>query len=315
VYTLGDRTGNSQAAFDALKSDIFLNLHCLTVAVVTAQDTSTSSVTVKPIINERTVNGKGKVKYVDFPAISDVPFCGDTMPNIGDPVLIGFTDSDFSNWWTGKSTNFNNGSPKTVNPESTEQHGINNAVVIAAIHERGEYKTSAEYNSTSITDSTTDDGTGVSPALITFLENWEGKSNTAYKGEDYWNYTIGYGHVITGNDGLSSSSVLTDDECTALLKSDLTSYISSVNSQFHGLTLTQNKKDALVSLCFNLGAYCWTKVCPALTADVKSGAAAAKMTQDFSNLAHVGGSVSSGLLRRRKAEAVMYNTGVYQNND
>lgn len=93
-----------------------------------------------------------------------------------------------------------------------------------------------------------------SSGLIGFIENHEGFSPTAYRGVDSWNLTIGYGHVIVDGDGLSASSVLTQQQAEDLLKKDLTLYEQSVDREFAGRGLSQSRHDALVDLAYGLGA-------------------------------------------------------------
>ena len=320
MITASDRTNNSQIVYSALKSEIFSTLHCMAVGVVTAQNTSESSVTVKLTVSERTVNGAGKIKYVDFSPMSDVPFVGTTMPNVGDSVLIGFCDLDFASWWSSGSGTIYSGTPKSCNPESLAMHSINNAIVIGTIHEKGAYVAPGSNQSSPISAGTADNGMGISDSLIKFIESWEGfvsgPNASGAHGVDYWNTTIGYGHVMGDGNDSGISFPLTKATAETLLKSDLSKlYIAPVKKEFAGVTLKQNQFDCLVDLSYNLGPYCWSHTCPTFTADVKAGASAGKISQDLMNLCHCGGTVCTGLQRRREADAEMYNNGVYKNND
>ena len=311
MYSIPQRTSSDQAVFEALKNNIFTTLHCATIGVVTAFDNLTDSVTVKPVINERTINDKGKIQWVDFPEIADTPYISfsTTQPNPGDPCVLIFTDYDFSAWWNSGATNYD-GTPKTVNQEVIRRHNISNAVAIMGLHTKGVYNGSTQSSGTEVSGSGDNNGTGVSEKLIAFIESWEGFVGTAYRGEDYWNQTIGYGHVIQPGENYTT---ITQEQADALLRSDLTTYINSVKNQFSAVTLKQNQFDALVSLCYNLGAYIWSSI--NLTAAVKSNEPAATITQYFQALCHVGTTTSAGLLARRTAEANMYNNGVYISND
>lgn len=318
MYTVPDRIaneqGNPQVAEDAQKNDILNSIHCSTIGVVTAFDSSTTSVTVKPLINEKTINGAGTIQWVDFPELSDVPFItfSSTQPNPGDPCLLIFCDYDFSAWWNSSSTKWD-GSPKTVNQEIIRPHSINNCVAIMGLHAKGVY-TNQSYTGSEITASQTDNGTGVSEALIAFIKSWESFQSHAYHSQDWWNWTIGYGHVITPGDGLSSSSVLTEAQADALMRSDLTFFINGTKQEFSGVSLSQNQFDALVDIAWGCGNTIWSKA-PKLTSDVKSQAAASVITSDMEAICHVGSTVSQGLLRRRDADAEMYNDDKYINND
>lgn len=155
------------------------------------------------------------------------------------------------------------------------------------------------------------DGLPVSKNLIAFLESWEGYSEYGERGEDYWNVTIGYGHVEQAGESFTS---LTSEQAEQLLISDLKTrgYISSVQNEFAGCTLSQNQFDALVSLCYNIGTGAWAEL--NLTTDVKNGAGTATLKSDFEAICHVGDQQSAGLLRRRNAEWLMFTQNIYQLN-
>lgn len=155
------------------------------------------------------------------------------------------------------------------------------------------------------------EGLPVSNSLIEFLERWEGYSAVGYRGEDSWNITIGYGHVEAPGEVIGP---LTKQQAEQLLMSDLKNggYISSVEKAFAGIKLTQNEFDALVSMAYNLGPNIWPSL--TLTKDIKEGAMPDVMEADFERLCNVGGSPSAGLLRRRKAEWVMFSQNKYMLN-
>jgi lysozyme len=152
------------------------------------------------------------------------------------------------------------------------------------------------------------DGLPVSKNLIAFIESWEGYYATGYRGLDYWNVTIGYGHVELPGESFTS---LTQPEAEQLLITDLQSqgYIKSVQKEFSGCTLSQNKFDALVDLAYGLGTNIWSSI--SLTGDIKSGASDAVLRRDFDALDYCNGVASTGLLRRREAEWVMFTQNKY----
>lgn len=164
-------------------------------------------------------------------------------------------------------------------------------------------------NTGSALDSSASGSVANAPAsnLVKFIELHESYAATAYRGLDYWNETIGYGHVIEPGENYT---YLTQDEAQALLINDLGVYVASVQKEFQGVTLSQNQFDALVDICYNLGPYAWPKL--NLTADVKSGASADVIHKDMDALDHVGGQESQGLLNRREADFQMYEYGVYE---
>lgn len=147
----------------------------------------------------------------------------------------------------------------------------------------------------------------VSDNMVKFIEEHEGFSSTAYNGADSWNRTIGYGHVESSGENISSISK-TDAE--KLLRSDLKKYESSVNSEFAGVNLSQGQFDSLVSFAYNLGANIWSKT-PKLTSDIKSGASLDEIKTDMENCSHCGGNVLTGLLKRRDDEWNVYAYGNY----
>ena len=147
----------------------------------------------------------------------------------------------------------------------------------------------------------------VSDDLLSFIEAHEGYSSTAYRGADYQNQTIGYGHVIESGESISS---LTQNQAEKLLESDLSSSVASVNKEFSGTQLTQNQFDALVSFAYNLGNNIW-KSAPKLVNDIKSGASAETLKQDFTQFDHCNGVELKGLYNRRLDEWSMFTSGTY----
>lgn len=150
-------------------------------------------------------------------------------------------------------------------------------------------------------------GMGASSGLVKFVESHEGFSSVPYNGQDYWNSTVGYGHVIQPGENIG---YLSQADAQNLLTKDLEPCVESVNKEFSGTGLSQNQFDALVSLSYNLGTNVWDKA-PKLTADIKSHASADAIQSDFLALDHVGGSVSQGLYNRRSDEFRMFESGQY----
>lgn len=155
------------------------------------------------------------------------------------------------------------------------------------------------------------DSLPISNNLIAFIESWEGYSGTAYRGVDYKNQTIGYGHVVQPGENYT---FLTKEQAEQLLINDLQTggYISAVQRYFTGYTLTQSQFDALVSLAYNLGTSIFGKI--SLTQDIKNGADTNTLKADFQSLCHSDGEYVEGLFRRRTAEWLMFTQGTYQTN-
>ncbi len=148
-----------------------------------------------------------------------------------------------------------------------------------------------------------------SPQILSFIENHEGFAATPYRGLDYWNETTGYGHVVQPGEACGSEA-LTRGQAESMLKSDLVPCEESVNKEFAGTNLSQNQFDALVSFSYGLGTNIWSKT-PKLVSDIKSGASADVLKQDFVNCAHVGGKLPQGLVNRRLDEWQVFCTGTY----
>ena len=153
-------------------------------------------------------------------------------------------------------------------------------------------------------DASGSDASGMQPSdtLLRFLMNAEGFSATAYRGADAQNLTIGYGHVLQAGENYTA---LTQTQAVSLLQSDLSKYVSSVKREFAGTDLTQGQFDALVSFSYNLGANIWSKT-PKLVADVKAGAGAETIREDFTRCSNCNGRFLRGLYNRRVAEWQMY---------
>jgi len=152
-------------------------------------------------------------------------------------------------------------------------------------------------------------GMSASDNLVQFIENHEGFAATPYRGVDSWNETTGYGHVIEPGENLDNVT-LTQGQAQDMLKSDLKTYEASVNKEFQGTKLSQNQFDSLVSFSYGLGANIWSEV-PKLVSDVKSGASADVMKEDFANCANCGGQIVQGLVNRRLDEWQVYSSGDY----
>lgn len=148
--------------------------------------------------------------------------------------------------------------------------------------------------------------TSLSDKGIDFLERHEGFSPVPYRGVDYQNETIGYGHVIQPGENYTYLSV---DEADLLFRQDLQRYEKSVKDEFKDVPLSTNQYDALVSLCYNLGVNIWPQI--NLTDDVKANASADVIEADFLRLDHVNGEEVEGLKNRRQAEYDIFENGDY----
>lgn len=124
--------------------------------------------------------------------------------------------------------------------------------------------------------------------------------------ESYWDstgkcWTIGYGH--TGPE-VVQGLVWTAAQCVDALLSDIAWAVKIVN-RFVVPTLQQHQFDALVDFVFNDGAGNFEG--STLLRDVNASNMVSADLQ-FSEWVHSGGKVLSGLVRRRAAEAALFNS-------
>jgi lysozyme len=128
-------------------------------------------------------------------------------------------------------------------------------------------------------------------------ELFEGDILTAYQDQrGLW--TIGYGHTASVHPGMT----ITQDEAEAFLMSDILSAAACVN-QVVKIKLTQPQFDSLVDFAFNVGITSFSH--STLLREINAGKLPEALAQ-FNLWDHCGGIVSSGLLRRRKAEAAEF---------
>ena len=135
------------------------------------------------------------------------------------------------------------------------------------------------------------------------IKKFEGCELEAYKcAAGVW--TIGYGHIKTAVEGMKI------DQATAneLFDEEMGEYETYVNTAVT-VPLSQNQFDALVSLVFNLGngnlnASTMLKV-------INSGDHAGVPAQ-IKRWNKAGGKVLDGLVRRREAEALLYQGAIWE---
>lgn len=141
---------------------------------------------------------------------------------------------------------------------------------------------------------------------VDFIANYEDYYAEPYRGLDYQNRTIGYGHVIKDGENLT---YLTKAEAKELLVNDLASYVAEVNNLVSGLDLKQHEFDALVSFAYNVGVNGLAG--SSLLRDIKSGSNADTIRQDFMKWCMCNGERALGLYRRRNDEANIFIKGIY----
>lgn len=141
----------------------------------------------------------------------------------------------------------------------------------------------------------------ISKMGIDLIKKFEGFRSKAYVCPAGYK-TIGYGHVIT-NDDKNHEEIVSQEQADTLLLNDLELAENSVLRNIK-VSLTQWQFDALVSFTFNLGAAALQRS----TLKQKINRLEHDLVpKELMRWVYVGGKVMPGLLRRRIAEANLYN--------
>ena len=155
-----------------------------------------------------------------------------------------------------------------------------------------------------------------SSSCINLLKNLEGFAEKPFW--DYKQYSVGYGTQCP-SDKLDyyREHGITREEAQALLEKEMESYVDSVNkfAAKYNLKLNQHQFDALVSFTYNVGAG-WTNgaATQLFTQYVLDGKTGNDFLFAMTLWSNAGGSVNTGLVKRRLIEANMYLNGVYSNS-
>lgn len=145
---------------------------------------------------------------------------------------------------------------------------------------------------------------------LSLVKSFEGLYLKAYKcPAGVW--TIGYGH--TGKvDGkpIREGMIITEKKAEDLLRQDMEEFEKAVKTLVK-VKINQNQFDALVSFAFNCGSGALKSSTILKMVNQKKFITAARHFEDWSK-ATVNGKkvVLPGLLRRRKAEASLFSTGI-----
>jgi lysozyme len=121
--------------------------------------------------------------------------------------------------------------------------------------------------------------------------------------------TIGWGHRILNRE--SFPKPLTEAQGDAIFLNDVANAVRTVNRAVH-VSLSQAQFDALVSLCYNIGAAAFwdSTLLKLLNAKDYTGAA-----NQFPLWRKSSGRVMNGLVRRREEERELFLTGDYTIRD
>jgi len=143
---------------------------------------------------------------------------------------------------------------------------------------------------------------------LAIIKEFEGLKTELYD-DPVGHCSVGYGHLVhKGNcDGKAASEQpfihgISEADATALLRQDARTAVTAVNDLVT-VPLNQNQFDALVSFVYNVGrgnfggSTLLTKV---------NGKRFSEAAAEFAKWTHAGGTTLPGLVRRRKAEADLF---------
>jgi lysozyme len=137
----------------------------------------------------------------------------------------------------------------------------------------------------------------ISDAGLNLIKRFEGLRLTAYD-DGVGIATVGYGHTK----GVRLGDKITEEQATDFLRVDVAEAADAV-ARLVTVALTQNQRDALISLVFNIGtgAFEGSTLLRKLNAGDHAGAA-----EEFTRWNKGGGRVLAGLVRRRAAERELF---------
>ena len=136
-----------------------------------------------------------------------------------------------------------------------------------------------------------------------FIKHFEGCKLEAYQcSGDVW--TIGCGHTR----GVEEGDKISKKQADALLSADIEMVETHVQ-RLITVDLDQSQWDAIVSWCFNLG--CGNLRASTMLQVINSGELN-KVSEQIIRWDKVGKKAVAGLTRRRKAEADLFDNGVYE---
>lgn len=141
-------------------------------------------------------------------------------------------------------------------------------------------------------------------SLVSGLEGFSSRAYADPPGQTEL-YSIGYGHQINGtNDGLSTSSVISEEQGLQLLSSDIAWADECVQSSVD-VPLNDNQRAALISLAYNIGCpnFSGSTLVKILNQGDYAGA-----SDQFQVWRKAGGVVNAGLVARRQTETEVFNS-------
>jgi len=140
---------------------------------------------------------------------------------------------------------------------------------------------------------------------LKLIKEFEGCKLKAYQcPAGVWTIGIGSTHYGDGTPVTKNRTLPNEGAAMALLAATIGQYEKAVNAT--GVELTQNEYDALVCLCYNIGAGNFFK--STLVKMLKAGDDKAEIVKQFLRWDKAGGKPLAGLTRRRNAEAELFLT-------
>jgi lysozyme len=140
---------------------------------------------------------------------------------------------------------------------------------------------------------------------LKLIKEFEGCKLKAYQcPAGVWTIGIGSTHYGDGTPVTKNRTLPNEGAAIALLAATIGKYEKAVNDV--GVELTQNEYDALVCLCYNIGAGNFFK--STLVKMLKAGDDKAEIAKQFLRWDKAGGKPLAGLTRRRNAEAELFLT-------
>jgi GH24 family phage-related lysozyme (muramidase) len=140
---------------------------------------------------------------------------------------------------------------------------------------------------------------------LKLIKEFEGCKLSAYQcPAGVWTIGIGSTHYGDGTPVTKNRTLPNEGAAMALLAATIGQYEKAVNAT--GVELTQNEFDALVCLCYNIGAGNFFK--STLVKMLKAGDSKAEIAKQFLRWDKAGGKPLAGLTRRRNAEAELFLT-------
>jgi lysozyme len=140
---------------------------------------------------------------------------------------------------------------------------------------------------------------------LKLIKEFEGCKLSAYQcPAGVWTIGIGSTHYGDGTPVTKNRTLPNEGAAMALLAATIGQYEKAVNAT--GVELTQNEYDALVCLCYNIGAGNFFK--STLVKMLKTGDDKAEIAKQFLRWDKAGGKPLAGLTRRRNAEAELFLT-------